>query len=83
MNQDKALTERNRKPERGDMEEQHVYHHQVGSDEPKINVKAEKNSRGYNYEATVTGCANVEQAMELLDKVMESLQRTYGTQPQA
>jgi len=63
------------------MDDQHIYHH--NDDKPRINVKAEKNTKGYNYEASVTGCESVEQAMELLDTVMQSLQRTYGAQAQA
>lgn len=59
------------------MDETHVYHH--NDDKPRINVKAEKNTKGYNYEASVTGAASVEEAMELLAKVMQSLQRTYGS----
>lgn len=63
------------------MDETHVYHH--NDDKPRINVKAEKNTKGYNYEASVTGCESVEQAMTMLDQVMQSLQRTYGAQPTA
>ena len=33
------------------MEEQHVYHH-YDNDGARINVKVEKNTKGYNYEAT-------------------------------
>lgn len=63
------------------MEETHVYHH--NDEKPRISVKAEKNTKGYNYEASVTGCESVEQAMAMLDQVMQSLARTYGAQPAA
>jgi hypothetical protein len=57
----------------------HVMHHSDHTPiTPTINVKAEKNTKGYNYEASVSGCGSVEQAMTLLDTVMQSLQRTYG-----
>ena len=58
------------------MDEQHMYHHNDAT--PKINVKAERNSRGYNYEASITGCDTAEQAVALLDTVMQSLARVYG-----
>lgn len=62
------------------MEDQHVYHHTDNT--PRINVKVEKNTKGYNWEATVTGAATCEEALALLQQVTESLQRVYGN-PQA
>lgn len=60
------------------MEEQHVYHHN-DNDGPRINVKVEKNSRGFNYEAGVQGCSTVEEAMALLRDAEAQLANAYGT----
>ena len=59
------------------MEEQHIYHHN-DSDGVRINVKVEKNSRGYNYEATVTGAKTVEEAMAALKSAQGALEAQYG-----
>jgi len=59
------------------MEEQHIYHHN-DSDGVRINVKVEKNTKGYNYEATVTGAKTVEEAMAALDKAQAALQARFG-----
>jgi hypothetical protein len=55
---------------------QHVMHHNDNT--PRVSAKAEKNTKGYNWEASVTGAATVEEALELLQKLTESLQRVYG-----
>lgn len=60
---------------------QHVYHHTV-SDGPRINVKVEKNSRGYNFEVTVTGAASVDEALALVADAEKRLAAQYG-QPAA
>jgi hypothetical protein len=62
------------------MDDQHVYNHYDLT--PRLNAKVEKNTKGYNWEATVTGAATVEEAIELLQKLTKSLQRVYGN-PQA
>jgi hypothetical protein len=59
---------------------QHVMHHNDNT--PRVSAKAEKNTKGYNWEASVTCAETVEEAMELLQKLTESLQRVYGN-PQA
>ena len=59
------------------MEEQHIYHHS-DSDGARINVKVEKNTKGFNYEATVTGAQTVEEAMKLLKDAESQLKATYG-----
>lgn len=59
------------------MEPQHIYHHS-DSDGPRINVKVERNSRGFNYEATVTGAKSVEEAMALLKEAEAQLTAAYG-----
>lgn len=60
--------------------EQHVYQHTDLT--PRINVSVEKNTKGHNWTATVINASSVEQAMELLKQVTDSLQRAYG-QPSA
>lgn len=59
------------------MEEQHIYHHS-DNDGARINVKVEKNTKGFNYEATVTGAKTVEEAMSLLQEAQKKLEATYG-----
>jgi hypothetical protein len=44
----------------------------------KINVKVEKNTKGYNYEATVTGGHSVAEAMAILREAMTKLAEEYG-----
>lgn len=62
------------------MEDQNVYHHYP--DEPRINVKIEKNSRGYNYEATVTGAKSGDEALALLAEIDAKLKAAYGAAAQ-
>lgn len=62
------------------MDEQHIYHHDV-NDGPRINVKAERNTKGYNYEATVTGAKTVEEGMALLNDAIAKLEAQYGKAP--
>jgi len=57
------------------MDDQHVYHHNDNS--PTVNVKAEKNSRGFNYSATVEGARSVEEAMQMLSDAMTQLAEVY------
>lgn len=59
------------------MEEQHIYHHN-DSDGVHINVKVEKNTKGFNYEATVTGAKTVEEAMLTLKDAQYRLEEQYG-----
>jgi hypothetical protein len=59
---------------------EHVYHHNV-SDGPKVNVKVEKNSRGFNYEVTVTGASNVDEAMAILKDAEAKLAAQYSATP--
>lgn len=49
------------------MEEQHIYHH-YDNDGVRISMKAEKNTKGYNFECSVTGASTVHEAiLTLLD----------------
>jgi hypothetical protein len=58
------------------MDEQHVYHHNDAT--PRIDMKVERNSRGYNFEAKVAGAASVDEAMALIEKATSALQARYG-----
>ena len=60
------------------MEEQHIYHHS-DSDGAKVSVKVEKNTKGFNYEASVSGAKTVEEAMALLVDAQKKLQAQFGT----
>jgi len=60
------------------MEEQHVYHHN-DNDGPRINVKVVQNTKGFNYEATVTNASSVEEAMKLLVDAQTQLAEKYGS----
>jgi hypothetical protein len=62
------------------MEEQHIYHH-LDDDGPRINVKVEKNTKGSNYEATITGAKTVEDALSLLTDAKARLEKEFGTPP--
>jgi hypothetical protein len=62
------------------MDDQHIYHHNDNT--PRLSAKAEKNTKGYNWEASVSNAATVDETMELLQKLTDSLQRAYGN-PQA
>lgn len=59
------------------VEEQHIYQHADST--PRISVKVEKNTKGYNWEAGISNAINVEDAMALLQIVTQSLERVYGT----
>jgi len=61
-----------------DPNEQHVYHHS-DSDGARINVKVEKNTKGFNYEATITGAKTVDEAIALLKDAEGKLQAAYGS----
>ena len=58
--------------------EQHTYVRNVPA-EPTINVKVEKNSRGFNYEVTVVGASSVAQAMSLIQDAELKLKAEYGS----
>ena len=59
-------------------QEQHIYHHS-DSDGVRVNVKVERNSRGFNYEATITGAKTVDEAMSTLKDAEGKLRDTYVT----
>jgi hypothetical protein len=57
-------------------DEQHVYKHEDG--EPEISVKAEKNTKGYNYEAKVVVRGDASKALEILKDTIAKLEAEYG-----
>lgn len=59
------------------MEDQHIYYHHE-SDGPRIAMKVERNSKGYNWEVAVSGAKSVEQAMSLLTQGNDALKASYG-----
>ena len=58
------------------MEEQHIYHH--SDNEPKVNLSAERNSKGWNYGATVLNASSVSEAIKLLKQATKALEEEYG-----
>ena len=57
--------------------DKHIYHH-YDSDGARVTVKVEKNSKGYNWEAAVSGAKTVEEAMQKLKEAEAQLLATYG-----
>lgn len=49
------------------LEEVHHYHHR-DNDGPKVSVKLERNSKGFNYEISVTGARDVVEWSDLLQE---------------
>lgn len=61
-----------------DAPQSHVYHHSEPA-EPRVNVKVERNTKGYNYEATVVNARTPEEALALLRTTIQKLQVEYGS----
>lgn len=61
-------------------QEQHVYHHSDPA-QPKVTVSVEKNTKGYNWSASVNGAATVEEAMNMLKEAEKALNKEYGEPP--
>jgi len=57
--------------------EVHHYHHNDDSG-PRVNAKVERNSKGYNWEATVTGATSVKQAITMLKDTEFALRNTWS-----
>lgn len=57
--------------------DQHIYHHN-DSDGLRLNVSVEKNTKGFNYSATIVGAKTVEEAMTAVQQVMARLKEVYG-----
>jgi len=59
------------------MDDQHIYHHS-DSDGARVSVKVERNTKGFNYEVSVSGAKSVEEALALLNDAIAKLRATYG-----
>lgn len=59
------------------MDDQNIYHH-YDNDGARISVKVEKNSRGFNYEASVSGAKTVDEAIALLGDAQKQLEAAYN-----
>ena len=57
--------------------EQHVYHHYDATG-VTVNVKVEKNSKGYNWEVTVIGAKSPGAALDLIEQAEQELLEVYG-----
>jgi len=51
--------------------------------ETRLNVKLEKNSKGFNYEVTVTSAASVDEAIAMLKEAKEKLEQEFTNGPTA
>ena len=60
------------------MEDQNVYHHYEDNG-PRITVKVERNSKGYNWECAVSNCKDVATAMALVSEAEDRLASEYST----
>ena len=58
------------------MEDQHIYHH--SEEIPRISVKVEKNSRGYNWEVSISTAKTIEEAISLLKEAERKLAASFG-----
>lgn len=54
----------------------HIHHSEPTT--PHISVKAEKNSKGVNWEVSVSGCKSVFEAMDLLDTATADMEKRLG-----
>jgi hypothetical protein len=58
------------------MEDQHIYHH--SNETPTVYVKVEKNSKGYNWEVSVSNCKTIDEAVSLLKEAEAKLAKSFG-----
>lgn len=63
-----------------EIQEVHTYHH-YDNDGIRINTSFEKNSKGYNYSATVVGAKTVDEALNTLKEVQEKLEAHFDAPP--
>jgi hypothetical protein len=56
---------------------QHIYHH-YENDGARVTAKVERNSKGYNWEASVSGAKTVDEAMALLAEAEKNLRSKFG-----
>ncbi len=58
-------------------EKQDVYHH--NDDRPRLSIKVEKNSKGFNWEISVSNCTSLDQAFDYLDNMDYEMRQRYET----
>jgi len=49
---------------------------------PKVNLKVEKNTKGYNWEATITNAKSVEEAIAMVREAESKLKLQFGAEPE-
>lgn len=52
--------------------------HRTEPTPPKVNVSVERNSRGCNWSATVTGAGSVAEAVAMLGEAVAAMRAEYG-----
>jgi hypothetical protein len=57
--------------------QQNIYHH-YDNDGARVTAKVERNTKGYNWEAAVSGAKTVEEAMTLLVEAESELRSKFG-----
>lgn len=55
----------------------------TSEDIARVNVSVEKNTKGYNYSATVTNAHSVDEALAMVRQAMNALAAEYGQAPNA
>ncbi len=55
----------------------HYHHYENAPAAVKVNAKVEQNSRGMNYEVTVTGASTPEEAARLAKEAMQRLKAQF------
>lgn len=53
----------------------HFYHADLRN--PTVSVKVERNTKGYNFEVSITGANSTNEALELLDTMVAALTERY------
>jgi hypothetical protein len=63
------------------MSDEHIYRHE--DETPRISMKVERNSRGYNWECGVSNCIDADAAIALLKAAEAKLKMQWDTVPPA
>ncbi len=59
----------------------HYHHYENAPAAVKVNAKVEQNSRGINYEVTVTSAGSPEEAARLAKEAMQRLKAEFESDP--
>lgn len=59
---------------------QHVYHHH-GDEAARTNVKVVENTRGFNFEVTITGARSADEALALAKDAYSKLAAEFVSEP--